>query len=811
MADVEFKDSNYRFSEPIRYFKANDPYYWEVDNIPLTQLQENCLWLKDQLGSLQQSDKYTTDIKRSDFYELKPSADGASRTVKVNPGRFSARINDASNRTALEVLNKVLGQGIGELDAYTSPTANSGNFISINGENANTTLVNVLNRFQLKVVADSLNMNGLVERAFTYPVRTENTAASQYLTNSTLTIGTSSWLTGFDQPTFPILDVLLWAKDKSLFEDFYLLKTYDYVNPNLGFAGLPKLENHLIKKWRGVTRLAIVDVPEELEITIPSFDPEDFYYIDENGDKQLLDAQTRIDLLFIYSKSIDTSGTTIAKFTRSAATGGSAKNISKAELGLVKGAGLGIDFEGDSNIKATYKPQFGYDTDGNLLTLPHVSDQASNTVNTNGFKALDIHGSFPAPDDLLNLAPLLSDSLTGTEYELLGQSVLPIAYIVSNKTGTLVNGILPVSTNDIVDIRPFFRTAELAYNERAGLAAAVPQISLANPVVGKASMNRGLKRIYENLNLPWLDEKTSSNPRLVGSGYVFGGSRFGPEATMIDYYYTTQGFDSVTAEAAIKAKYEFPTTFSFPILPDWDLADWTQKGTVLGSNFGIHSADYVNQALLGQEDSYDTLNSEDSKEPTSVPYGSNYDGDDLTKKLTSVGNEESMRFFVVKKRIYLNKGAVPWINDYQVDVQLWNCSPLSDLSLYGQPYNYLGSDYKLSEQTNQRPRGSVSHVWVEKAKEYFTIYVAFPGHKDLLIAEAQGNTGGSINAERLKPYGNFVVLTEDILVSQDTQMNSIGFGACSLPTVQFKITGYPKDYAGTFLSLGGTNPTISLA
>jgi len=30
-----------KFTDPIRYFKANDPYYWEVDNIPLKQLQEN--------------------------------------------------------------------------------------------------------------------------------------------------------------------------------------------------------------------------------------------------------------------------------------------------------------------------------------------------------------------------------------------------------------------------------------------------------------------------------------------------------------------------------------------------------------------------------------------------------------------------------------------------------------------------------------------------------------------------------------------------------------------------------------------------
>ena len=49
MANLTYDESTYRFSDPIRFFKANDPYYFEVDNIPLKQLQENCLWLKDQL------------------------------------------------------------------------------------------------------------------------------------------------------------------------------------------------------------------------------------------------------------------------------------------------------------------------------------------------------------------------------------------------------------------------------------------------------------------------------------------------------------------------------------------------------------------------------------------------------------------------------------------------------------------------------------------------------------------------------------------------------------------------------------------
>ena len=76
MANYTFADSQYRFIEPIRYFKANDPYYFEVDNLPLKQLQENCLWLRDQLRTIsgERSNNESLEIKRKDFDELRPYA-----------------------------------------------------------------------------------------------------------------------------------------------------------------------------------------------------------------------------------------------------------------------------------------------------------------------------------------------------------------------------------------------------------------------------------------------------------------------------------------------------------------------------------------------------------------------------------------------------------------------------------------------------------------------------------------------------------------------------------------------------------------
>ena len=68
MGEQLYKDSVYRFTDPVRYFKANDPYYFEVDNIPLKQLMENCNWLRDQLAK---EVEQVLNIRRFDIQELK--------------------------------------------------------------------------------------------------------------------------------------------------------------------------------------------------------------------------------------------------------------------------------------------------------------------------------------------------------------------------------------------------------------------------------------------------------------------------------------------------------------------------------------------------------------------------------------------------------------------------------------------------------------------------------------------------------------------------------------------------------------------
>ncbi len=124
MVEQIYEDSAFRFTDPIRVFKANDPYYFEVDNIPLKQLQENCLWLKDQVRKVTQT--RVSDIKRADIDELRPYATGGDRMVRVLPGRYTGRINDASDKTPLAYLQKVHGDALGEVGDWDGALPNPG-------------------------------------------------------------------------------------------------------------------------------------------------------------------------------------------------------------------------------------------------------------------------------------------------------------------------------------------------------------------------------------------------------------------------------------------------------------------------------------------------------------------------------------------------------------------------------------------------------------------------------------------------------------------------------------------------------------
>jgi hypothetical protein len=531
---VQFVESQYRFTDPIRYFKANDPIYFEVDNIPLKQLQENDLWIKDQLAKLEYtqtivSNIYTSTITnntnnapgtitRDNFDELKPYVNGTDNKVKVRPGRFTARINDAARD-----LPKL--QYMARAAFPYSSESNPLNYQDIFLTLSHPLLYSVYEKVKNAVGADSLAMNGLGERVFTRMIR-DNSLISNFAIGVTDTPRYN--LPNGEDGAYPNV-----TGRQPVFDSNAVKAVVDsWFNPdNGGNSSRVGAESEWIKNWRGVARTAIVDIPQELEIEIPRFNPDDFYYINEANNRVRINGATqRVDLVFIWAKPIDASSTTTLSFPDN---GDVPKKIYKAELGIVKGAGVGINFNiipNASNDPKADTPRL-QDEDGNALIIPAVGDEYNTSL---GFSGLNIRGSFPSPDDLMNISPTLAEfayndneaaladfnttGLNGNEAILnsqslyfVGQSILPIAYVVVKNNAQLnANQVQIITPSNLVDIRPFFRTTELAYNERAGLAAAVPQVSLANPVASENFVLNVARDIYSRLGERYLFKTWSS-------------------------------------------------------------------------------------------------------------------------------------------------------------------------------------------------------------------------------------------------------------------------------------------------------------
>jgi hypothetical protein len=244
-------------------------------------------------------------------------------------------------------------------------------------------------------------------------------------------------------------------------------------------------------------------------------------------------------LLMVYTHPIDSSGTRILEndgvgpyqlgvpFQQS-------KDITQPSLGLIHGAGVGIRRTADNRIDLETKRIY----DGKLKILANLNDHTDGGSNT-GIKLRNgavIHGSFPSPDDLANIAPNLSLELADNNFQLIGQTALPIAYVVTTKDqDNLVQ-------TDIIDIRPFMRTAEMSYNERAGVAAAQPPLSLANPAVGAAQLSQVVETINDRIRDPGTGPAGPAGPPGGGtagvishvySDYIMGGLAWGVEGSLL--------------------------------------------------------------------------------------------------------------------------------------------------------------------------------------------------------------------------------------------------------------------------------------
>jgi len=870
MAEQQYNESNYKFTDPVRFFKANDPYYFEVDNIPLKQLQENCLWLKDQI---KREIIKITNVKRIDIEELKPYSTGGDRLVRVKPGRYTARINDASSKKPLAYLRQVLGSAIGDVDAYEAALPNAGTFSTVTEDGVNNILLNVLNTFQEGLAQDALGMNGLAERAFTWPVITPDTPVGVF--GVEVSTQEDSGALGYSETTtsegtigaanVPMLitEALVWAKSQNSVADSILLTTYDYTDPGNGFSYLPQTESFFVKKWRGVARTAIVDVPDELSIEVPVFDVTDFSYIDAGGEEQNVDnIASRVDMVFIYSKPIDASSTTIIRDTGK-------ETISTPTLGIVRGAGIKVNYKETENYKNDYVVST---KDNNILASPSdsLNNQMGFTAASANDIAFDVRGSFPSPDDLLNIAPLLSEKLENDAFELVGQSILPVAYVWVTPDSSVV------TTTDVIDIRPLFRTAELTYNERAGIAAAMPQLSLANPAVGKAQMKYELKRMYSDINsrLSFVENEGAITPgiRTVATGYVFGGWNFGPEGAMYDLQRLVNANNTNAAddsEEAIKTEVRrqmglLQTGLAIPAYPDWDLAEWTrynefgQFGPLAGQllpDRGKYPNDYINVFFSEKGDESDedaSIIAASSKEKVNED-GLN-DNDEYperikTFKVTKAKDQASATrasFAYIKKRIDFDRAAYPGMVDYIVDIDFLNSVPLVANSGHfsiGASTN-PGQGQGAPVQTNTLGYGNaeagrfIGH-WIEKGEDHFVIYIAFAvpdqnryssnrslSDEPFFPAPHQyrsGNGGSTVTASARAGdrFSSFVVVTKAMQAANDnairTQNNIYGYrgnprvGRCTYPTITWSMKaidgGNRQFHYGT---LNGFEPTITL-
>jgi len=635
----EHVDSAFKFTSNVRKFKENDPYHFKMDNIPVEQLEENVLWLKDQV---EKGGVTVSEISRDIFSELKPFVIGGDRTVYVNPGRFTARINSAyDQKTLSKLVVSNSSVGIGIPDKFFEKEDLITQFYA---DLATTTIAGNL----------AYNLNGLETLVTTWAVDAEHKYKDLNNTGTDLKYNLASKILGLasvpgQQGNNKALTTLLEAEN--ITSDMY--------------GELSGIHSKFVLKWRAVSRTAIVDVPSELSIEVDDWDSSDF----SSSTKTFSNATSRIDLLFIYSHPVDASSTTILK-----RSGGAQTTITKAQLGIVKGAGYVTGTTLTDNLKGS--------SDVRMLADVHDQDATANT----GFVDADgneIHGSFPSPDDLMNITPNLvaelesvfddADSTDGLN--LIGQSVLPVAYIVVKKAiaGTTFTGKGILTSNDILDIRPFFRTTELSYNERAGISAATPPLSFANPAVGKAQLDDSEKRMvdYHNSNMVTL----LSQSAVVARGTVYGGLKYGPEGTLMMMHSGQSGYDDKSGnwepDAILDTLNIQNSTVNGAIRYIPDLPEWDERSLVEPATHEIIK--YVHQKVSGTTD---VASHAPGHFWESGPAG-------IGSTKIAMGYNQSVPLqvlrFVTKK---IEVTLPDWAVDYDVSISYENCIPQTNPGHY---------------------------------------------------------------------------------------------------------------------------------
>ena len=355
-----------RINEDVRFYLPADPYYYQVDNLPLEDLLSNDVRLQAQIDEINSAGIGNT-VGRDGFTELQPFIDtGLPGTVSVRPGNFIGR----AQRTN--------GGGLyGSVDIHRMD-------------------------------------NGIWDN-----------------NNPPTTFGTG------DNPT----------------------GTYSVGNPSNNRAGA----------GNGVGRTASFNF-KGASVSIDGFDFNAF----ENEDA-VTPPLGRIDLIGITTMNGAMDDPYLPGNTE---VPGVLTGDGLPRLAVVKGAGITTANNGVRQVVVGEKyitvgkaqnniNDFGRNLDGDIVPNPEF-------------------GTVPSPDDVVNVNFARDLMANGEFTQLLNQWAdsnknanffLPIAYVYVPQSHVEGN---PIPEQYLKDIRPFFRTAELAIAERQAIAASLSP-SINNP------------------------------------------------------------------------------------------------------------------------------------------------------------------------------------------------------------------------------------------------------------------------------------------------------------------------------------------
>lgn len=336
----------------IRLYQPNDPYYWQVDNLPLTDLLGNDIILEERIGVLEDAVKGLSDNNKGSF-----------------------------------------GLGaLADLKSYSEPTS-----------------------------GESQNFGKVFVRPGKFTARMQLPASRE-----------SGWR---------------------------MMRDDDNNFNNTSFAGeeglnSTSLADDFVRYTKGMGRTSVVELypnsdGSDKSVVIESFDATEF-----NSNSAPVE---RLDLIYIKATgALDTDHTNLG--------------IPLASVGIVKGAyfrtdnGAGLQSNGSR-----------FETETGRLA-GRMTGMASSEITTG-----TNFGSVPSPDDLTNfawhrrnanLAQGASDWSTMLQENVETQAAftLPVAYVRVPQGYTAGQ---PIPTANVIDIRPFLRSTELSYSERAAIVASV--------------------------------------------------------------------------------------------------------------------------------------------------------------------------------------------------------------------------------------------------------------------------------------------------------------------------------------------------